>query len=181
MKQFQTLNRKVAAALFALFGVLSVFYIVAAVQSTQLYQQEILQKLNRTLAGHIAKDIPLQNVALGNPTGKLVLVGWGSTYGAIHQAVKRCRAEGLDVSHVHVRYISPLPSNLGEILCGFEQVLVPEMNTGQLINLLRAKYLVDAEGLNKVSGQPFKIGEIIAAIHKEFADMADVANLESAP
>jgi 2-oxoglutarate ferredoxin oxidoreductase subunit alpha len=120
----------------------------------------------------IANDIPLQEVILGNPKGKLAVVGWGSTYGAIHQAVKRCREEGLDVSHIQVRYISPLPRNLGELLGGYEQILIPEMNTGQLINLIRAEYLIDAEGLNKVSGQPFKIGEIIAAIHFEFAEMA---------
>ncbi|MBL4819409.1 MAG: 2-oxoacid:acceptor oxidoreductase subunit alpha [Gammaproteobacteria bacterium] len=121
----------------------------------------------------IANDIPLQKVVLGNSSGKLALVGWGSTFGAIHQAVKRCRAEGLDVSHIHVRYISPLPRNLGELLEGFDRILVPEMNTGQLIKLIRAEYLVDAEGLNKVSGQPFKIGEIKAAIHTEFAELAD--------
>jgi len=126
----------------------------------------------------IADDIPLQEVALGNPGSKLALVGWGSTYGAIHQAVKRCRKEGLDVSHVHVRYISPLPKNLGELLGGFERILVPEMNTGQFINLIRTKYLLDAEGLNKISGQPFKIGEIMAAIHREFAEMAKAAKAE---
>jgi 2-oxoglutarate ferredoxin oxidoreductase subunit alpha len=120
----------------------------------------------------IADDIPLQEVVLGEPGGKLAIVGWGSTFGAIHQAVKRCRIEGLDVSHIHVRYISPFPRNLGELLKGFDRLLIPEMNTGQLINLIRAKTILDAEGLNKVSGQPFKIGEIIAAIHLEFAEMA---------
>ncbi len=117
----------------------------------------------------IANDIPLQDVCLGNDTGRLAVVGWGSTFGAIHQAVKRCRAEGLDVSHIQVRYLSPLPRNLGELLGGFEKILVPEMNTGQLIKLLRAEYLLNADGLSKVSGQPFKIGEIMAAIHQEFA------------
>ena len=117
----------------------------------------------------IANDIPLQDVCLGNSTGKLAVVGWGSTFGAIHQAVKRCRAEGLDVSHIQVRYLSPLPRNLGELLGGFEKILVPEMNTGQLIKLIRSEYLLAADGINKISGQPFKIGEIIAAIHQEFA------------
>jgi 2-oxoglutarate ferredoxin oxidoreductase subunit alpha len=117
----------------------------------------------------IANDIPRQEVCLGNNSGRLAVVGWGSTFGAIHQAVKRCRAEGLDVSHIQIRYLSPLPRNLGELLGGFEKILVPEMNTGQLIKLLRAEYLLDADGLNKVSGQPFKIGEIMAAIHQEFA------------
>jgi len=117
----------------------------------------------------IANDIPLQEVCLGNNTGKLAVVGWGSTFGAIHQAVKRCRADGLDVSHIQVRYLSPLPRNLGELLGGFEKILVPEMNTGQLVRLIRAEYLLDADGLNKISGQPFKIGDIMAAIRQQFA------------
>ena len=117
----------------------------------------------------IADDIPLQEVCLGNNTGKLTVVGWGSTFGAIHQAVKRCRADGLDVSHIQVRYLSPLPRNLGELLGGFEKILVPEMNTGQLVRLIRAEYLLDADGLNKISGQPFKIGDIMAAIRQQFA------------
>ncbi|MFT4853517.1 MAG: 2-oxoglutarate ferredoxin oxidoreductase subunit alpha [Cyclobacteriaceae bacterium] len=112
----------------------------------------------------IAKDIPLQTVDQGNTTGKLAVVGWGSTYGVIHQAVKRARLESLDVSHIHIRYMWPLPLNLGELLKGFDGVLIPEMNTGQLVNVLRAEYLVDAKGFNKVSGQPFKIREIEAAI-----------------
>ncbi|MBT3623231.1 MAG: 2-oxoacid:acceptor oxidoreductase subunit alpha [Gammaproteobacteria bacterium] len=112
----------------------------------------------------IANYIPEQEVSQGNPKGKLAVVGWGSTYGAIHQAVKRCRQEGLDVSHIHVRYMNPLPRNLGELLAGYDQVLMPEMNTGQFINIIRAKYLIDAKALNKVSGQPFKIKEVEAAI-----------------
>ncbi|MCH7672582.1 MAG: 2-oxoacid:acceptor oxidoreductase subunit alpha [Proteobacteria bacterium] len=117
----------------------------------------------------IADDIPLQEVVLGNESAKLAVVGWGSTFGAIHQAVKRARREGLDVSHIQVRYLSPLPKNLGELLGNFEKIMVPEMNTGQFINLIRAEYLIDADGLNKVAGQPFKIGEILAAIHEIFA------------
>ena len=112
----------------------------------------------------IAKDIPLQTVDQGNTTGQLAVVGWGSTYGVIHQAVKRARLESLDVSHIHIRYMWPLPQNLGELLKGFDGVLIPEMNTGQLVSILRAEYLVDAKGFNKVSGQPFKIREIEAAI-----------------
>ena len=113
----------------------------------------------------IARDIPLQTVALGNDKGKLAVVGWGSTYGAIRQAVIRCRQQKLDVSQIHIRHLWPLPSNLGELLAGFDQVLVPEMNTGQLINVLRAHFLIDAKPLDKVSGQPFKIREVINAIH----------------
>lgn len=112
----------------------------------------------------IANYIPEQEVSLGDTGGKLAVVGWGSTFGAIHQAVKRCRQENLDVSHVHVRYMHPLPKNLGELLASYDQVLIPEMNTGQFINVIRSKFLIDAKPLNKVSGQPFKIREVEAAI-----------------
>lgn len=112
----------------------------------------------------IAAHIPEQEVCLGAPGGKLAVVGWGSTFGPIHQAVRRARASGADVSHIHIRHIWPLPANLGELLHGYDQVLIPEMNTGQLKTLLRDQYLIDAKPLNKVSGQPFRIAEIEAAI-----------------
>lgn len=114
----------------------------------------------------IANDIPLQTVEQGNESGKLAVVGWGSTYGPISRAVNNMRLADHDVSHIHIRNIWPLPRNLGELLAGFEQVLVPEMNTGQLRTVLRSEYLVPAEGLNKVNGQPFKITEIEAAIRE---------------
>ncbi|XUU60126.1 2-oxoacid:acceptor oxidoreductase subunit alpha [Erythrobacter sp. HA6-11] len=105
-----------------------------------------------------------QQVALGEAGGKLAIVGWGSTYGPIHQAVRRARAEGLDVSHIHVRHIWPMPANLGQLLKTYDQVIVPEMNTGQLKTVLRDQFLVDAQPLNKTSGQPFTIDEILGAI-----------------
>lgn len=109
-------------------------------------------------------DIPDQVVEQGQAGGKLVVVGWGSTYGPIATAVRRARAKGLDVSHVHIRHIWPLPKNLGDLLKSYEHILVPEMNTGQLKTVLRDQYLVNAVPLNKVSGQPFTIAEIEAAI-----------------
>jgi 2-oxoglutarate ferredoxin oxidoreductase subunit alpha len=112
----------------------------------------------------IADHIPLQDVCLGDEGGKLVIVGWGSTYGPIHQAVRRARIKGLDVSHIHIRHIWPLPKNLGALLHSYDKVIVPEMNTGQLKTVLRDQFLVDARPLNKVSGQPFRIAEIEAAI-----------------
>jgi len=121
----------------------------------------------------IAKDIPDQEVCLGNASGKLVVVGWGSTFGPIHQAVRRARAKGLDVSHIHVRHIWPLPRNLGDLLKGFDNVLVPEMNTGQFKTVLRDQYLVDATPLTKTSGQPFTIAELEAAIGKYFDAIPD--------
>lgn len=110
--------------------------------------------------------VPDQIVELGAESGKLAVVGWGSTFGPIHQAVRRKRAEGLDVSHVHIRHIWPLPANLGELLKSYDRVIVPEMNTGQLKTVLRDQYLVDAKPVNKVSGQPFTIAEIEAAIEE---------------
>ena len=109
---------------------------------------------------NIANYIPKQTVSSGPETGKLAVVGWGSSYGAIHQAVRRCLQENLDVAHIHVRYLNPLPSNLEILLNEYENILVPEMNTGQFVNLLRSKFLFDAKAFNKVSGQPFKIREI---------------------
>ena len=117
----------------------------------------------------VAKSIPGQDVCLGTNTGKLAVVGWGSTYGPIHQAVRRARSKGQDVSHIHVRHIWPLPANLGELLKGFDRVLVPEMNTGQFKTVLRDQFLVDAQPYNKVSGQPFTIAEIEAAIEGALA------------
>ncbi|KTE38215.1 MULTISPECIES: 2-oxoacid:acceptor oxidoreductase subunit alpha [unclassified Sphingopyxis] len=113
--------------------------------------------------------VPDQVVELGAEGGKLAVVGWGSTFGPIHQAVRRKRAEGRDVSHVHIRHIWPLPANLGELLKSYDKVIVPEMNTGQLKTVLRDQYLVDAKPVNKVSGQPFTIAEIEAAIEGALA------------
>ncbi len=112
----------------------------------------------------IANDLPEQAVELGASSGRLAVVGWGSTYGPINRAVSNLRARGLEVSHVHLRHLSPLPRNLGELLGGFDRVLVPEMNQGQLLTLLRSVYLLPAEGLHKVTGKPFKIAEIEQAI-----------------
>ena len=112
----------------------------------------------------IADDIPLQTVEEGDDKGEMAVVGWGSTYGPINRAVSALRDEGKKVSHIHIRHIWPLPKNLGDLLKGFDQVLVPELNKGQLSTLLRSQYLTDAQTLSKVSGQPFKISEIEAAI-----------------
>jgi 2-oxoglutarate ferredoxin oxidoreductase subunit alpha len=112
----------------------------------------------------VARSIPAQEVMQGEVGGKLAVVGWGSTYGPIHQAVRRARRKGLDVSQIHVRHIWPLPENLGELLKSYDEVLVPEMNTGQFKTVLRDQFLVDAKPFNKTSGQPFTIAEIEAAI-----------------
>ncbi|MBV1900316.1 MAG: 2-oxoglutarate ferredoxin oxidoreductase subunit alpha, partial [Kordiimonadaceae bacterium] len=93
----------------------------------------------------------------------------GSTLGPISEAVKVARADGVSVSHIHIRHIHPFPSNLGKLLQGYDKILVPEMNTGQLKTVLRDTYLIDAKPLNKVSGQPFKIQEVLDAILVETA------------
>ena len=130
-----------------------------------------MTELRKEKVAQIAHDIPLQEVCFGESEGKLAVLGWGSTYGAIHQAVKRAVADGMQVSHIHVRYLSPMPSNLCEILSKFDSVLVPEMNTGQFIKMIRSEFLIDAQGLNKIAGQPFKIGEILAAIVEKYQDL----------
>ena len=112
----------------------------------------------------IADDIPLQTVEEGDDKGEMAVVGWGSTFGPINRAVSALRDEGGKVSHIHIRHIWPLPKNLGDLLEGFDQVLVPELNKGQLSTVLRSQYLTDAQTLSKVNGQPFKISEIEAAI-----------------
>ena len=112
----------------------------------------------------VADSIPDQVVEQGGSGAKLAVVGWGSTYGPIRQAVRRQRAQGVDVAHVHIRHIWPMPKNMGDLLKSFDRVIVPEMNTGQLKTLLRDQFLVDAKPINKVSGQPFTIAEIEAAI-----------------
>ncbi len=128
------------------------------------------QKMTDIRAGKVAGvDIPDQEVTLGEAGGWLAVVGWGSTFGPIHQAVRRARGRGLDVSHVHIRHIWPLPGNLGDLLRRYKRVIVPEMNSGQLKTVLRDQYLVDARPVTKVSGQPFKISEIEAAIEEALA------------
>ncbi len=136
------------------------------------YAPENHQKMTDTRKAKIdgiANDIPEQDVCLGGPGEKLAVVGWGSTFGPIHQAVRRARAKGASVAHIHIRHIWPLPRNLGDLLKTYDRILVPEMNTGQLKTVLRDQFLVDAKPLNKVSGQPFKIAEIETAIEGALA------------
>ncbi|RME83182.1 MAG: 2-oxoacid:acceptor oxidoreductase subunit alpha [Caldilineae bacterium] len=116
----------------------------------------------------LADVIPEQTV-FGPESGKLLIVGWGSTYGAIHAAVSQARAKGQTVAHAHIRYLNPFPKNLGDILNRYEKVLVPELNMGQLSLLLRARYLREIIPLNKVQGQPFKVAEISTMIDRILA------------
>jgi 2-oxoglutarate/2-oxoacid ferredoxin oxidoreductase subunit alpha len=113
----------------------------------------------------IAETIPPLAVH-GDPEGELLVLGWGSTYGAIRAAVDRCRKKGLNVSSAHLRYLDPMPTNTGEVLSKFRRVLIPEMNLGQLIMKIRATFLIDAIGLNKVEGKPFMVGEITTKVEE---------------
>ena len=107
----------------------------------------------------VANDIPLAEIE-GDQRGDILVVGWGSTYGAIRTAVQRHRLKGHSVSHLHLRYINPMQKNVGEILSQFKTILVPELNLGQLIKILRSNYLVPAIGFNKIMGLPFQAEEI---------------------
>ncbi len=117
---------------------------------------------------NVARIIPMQEV-VGPMSGRLLVLSWGGTYGACSTAVAHARADGASVAHCHLRYLNPFPSNLGEILNLYEKVLIPELNLGQLRMLIRAKYLVDAVGLNKVQGRPFAVREVVSKI-KELAN-----------
>jgi 2-oxoglutarate/2-oxoacid ferredoxin oxidoreductase subunit alpha len=126
---------------------------------------ERMVRLRAAKVEAIVKDVP-DVVPAGDPDGDLLLVGWGSTYGAITAALGPQRAKGRRIGHVHLRWLNPLPKNLGDVLKRYKKVVVPEMNMGQLVWLLRAKYLVDAEGYNKIQGKPFKQSEIEAKIEE---------------
>ena len=121
--------------------------------------------LRREKVARIAAEIP-PLTPYGANSGKLLVVGWGGTYGAITSAVDEARAKGHDVASVHLRHLNPFAPNLGELLRRFERVLVAELNTGQLVRLLRAEFLVPAECLSKVQGQPFKVSDVRVAIER---------------
>jgi 2-oxoglutarate ferredoxin oxidoreductase subunit alpha len=112
----------------------------------------------------IAKDIPLAEVVGDVDDAEVLILGWGSTWGAINGAMERVQARGRKIAHVHIRHLNPFPSNLGEILRRYPKVVVPEMNMGQLSRMVRAEFLVDARSVSKVRGLPFTAGELETAI-----------------
>ncbi len=129
-------------------------------QNHQLMTSLRMEKVQR-----VVQEIPDVEV-FGPERGDLLVVGWGGTYGALHSATKNAQAAGLKVAHAHLRHLNPFPANLEDVLKRYKRVLVPELNMGQLRMLLRARYLVDAEGLNKVEGQPFKVREVMNKIEE---------------
>ena len=129
---------------------------------------QAMSEMRAAKVASVARFIPPQGVEQGETSGPLAVVGWGSTHGVIWRAVEAARAEGLDVAQVHLRWLNPLPENLGDLLRGFDRILLPEMNMGQCATLLRDKLEVDVEPLTKTSGQPFKIAEIVEAIKANY-------------
>jgi 2-oxoglutarate ferredoxin oxidoreductase subunit alpha len=126
---------------------------------------ERMVRIRAEKVARIAQDYPPTQVH-GDPEGNVLVVGWGSTFGAITQAVNQLRSKGRSVSSVHLRYLNPLPMDLGNILRSYEKVVVPEMNLGQLAKVLRATYLVDVKGINKIQGKPFKVSELVKGIEE---------------
>lgn len=125
---------------------------------------EIMVKLRQAKVDKIADYIPEQKLDSGPEKGKILVVGWGSTYGAIKSAVLELQQQGHSVSHAHIRYLRPFPKNLGEILNNFETVLIPEINNGQLIKIIRDQFFIDAKGYNKIMGVPITKRELVEAI-----------------
>ena len=125
---------------------------------------EYMVKVRAKKIAEIANHIPEQNFDSGSEKSKLLVLGWGSTYGSIKTVVKDLASEGIDVAHAQIKYIQPMPRNLGDLLSKFDKILIPEMNNGQLITLIRDQYLVDAKPLNKIKGVPFEAREIKEAI-----------------
>jgi 2-oxoglutarate ferredoxin oxidoreductase subunit alpha len=124
----------------------------------------------------VASFYPPQTMELGEEQGELLVIGWGSTYGPIFQAVQQVRQSNPAVSYLHLRHLFPLPENLGEILGNFDQLLVPEMNMGQLSTLLRDQLGVDPTPFCKVTGQPFLISELIEQVRSMIPPVAAAAN-----
>lgn len=127
---------------------------------------ELMVRLRQEKVDKIADYIPLQEIDNGPEKGKVLVLGWGSTYGSIKSAVVDMIREGHEVSHVHLRYVRPFPKNLGDIIKNFDKILIPELNDGQLIKIIRDKYLVDARGYNKIMGIPFTKYELVNEIKK---------------
>lgn len=125
---------------------------------------QLMVRIRQEKVDKIADHIPLQKIELGPEKGKVLVLGWGSTYGAIKSAVLELLAEGHEVAHAHIRYLRPFPKNLAEILHSYDKVLIPEINNGQLIRIIREQFLIDAQGYNKIMGVPITKGELVVKI-----------------
>ncbi len=130
---------------------------------------ENMVKLRQEKVDRVANYIPAQTIDNGPEEGDLLILGWGGTYGALKTATLQLRGMGYNVSHAHLRYLNPFPANLGELLSKFKKVVIPELNNGQLVKIIRDKYFIDAIPYNKIQGQPFMAAEVVAKI-KEILD-----------
>jgi 2-oxoglutarate ferredoxin oxidoreductase subunit alpha len=122
---------------------------------------QLMVKIREEKVARIADHIPPQRLDSGPEKGDLLVLGWGSTYGSIKSAVTELQQEGYAVSHAHLRHLRPFPANLGEIIRSFKQVLIPEINNGQLIKIIRDQFLVDAKGYHKIMGIPITKTELV--------------------
>jgi 2-oxoglutarate ferredoxin oxidoreductase subunit alpha len=134
---------------------------------------ERMSRLRAARIAGIANDIPLLEVDDADGDARVLVIGWGSTYGAIAAGVRRIRARGQKVAHAQIVHLNPFPSNLGAVLASYDKVLVPEVNQGQLNKLLRAEFLVDAVSFTKLQGLPFRAAEIEAAILQQITEVPD--------
>ena len=132
--------------------------------SYEAENHQLMVKLRQQKVDEIANYVPKQQLDSGPEKGKVLVIGWGSTYGAIKSACIELQGQGYAVSHAHIRYIRPLPANLGEIISNFDKVLIPEINNGQLIKIIRDIYLVDAKAYNKITGVPITKGELVTVL-----------------
>ena len=139
-------------------------YLTGNISYAPANHEQMVRLREKKIAG-VAREIPKTEL-VGPDSGDVLVIGWGSTYGAITAGVRALGKEGLSVSQAHLRYLNPLPPDLGDVLQRFKHVVVPEMNMGQLLRVLRAEYLVDAIGFNKIQGRPFKVEEIITRVKK---------------
>lgn len=131
---------------------------------------QLMVKIRQEKVDKIANFIPEQKIDSGPEKGKLLVIGWGSTYGVIKSAVEELQAQSKSVSHVHLRHLRPFPKNLGDIIRNFEHVLIPEINNGQLIKIIRDQFLVDAKGYNKIMGIPITKHELVEVLNTYFVE-----------
>lgn len=123
-----------------------------------------MTNIRRDKRDNVADNIPLQSIDQGEESGDVLILGWGGTYGAIRTVVHQLRKDGMDVSHAHLNYINPFPKNLEKLLHGFDHLIVPEINDGQLVRLIKSEFGLDAKAINKVKGRPFGVTELKEAI-----------------
>ena len=139
-------------------------YLTGNISYAPANHEQMVRLRENKIAG-VAREIPPMDL-VGPKSGDVLVLGWGSTYGAITAGVRRLQREGVSVSQAHLRHLNPLPPDLGDVLSRFDRVLIPEMNMGHLLRIIRAEYLVDAIGFNKIQGRPFKVDEIVDRVKK---------------